>query len=192
MNTLGNVIDKIHERRIQRRTGINDDTPKLPPTAIVTMCLGFCLLYPTATALVVLATIGFVGIAISTALESLRSTPAAISAAGAGPTPASAVPTSAQRATAPSGGLRGVVTYAGPQPARKMLPAPRGGRPALDESLLVNEKNGGLANAVVYLEKLPAGVAIPPPSPKGLTVTLFGARLIPHITLYRSRQDNSY
>jgi hypothetical protein len=204
MSDLGTVISKICQRRDSPRADLPDFAANSPLAPLWERWLAQCLSYPMVTGLVAMAVLGVLGMFFFAAQWGLTSPPAAAPPAAVGvaiPTgtlaggsgasfpPATAIGVSESREAEHTGTLSGVVSYLGPHPARTMLPAPTGtGRSVIDESLIVDETSAGLANAFVYLEKLPAGVTIPPPSASEIDATIFGARLIPHAILVRTGQ----
>jgi len=85
-------------------------------------------------------------------------------------------------AAATTGSVQGVIKYAGkaakPAPIKPTKdPAVCGARPLFDESLLVG-KGGGLANAVIWLDRVPGARA---PVPAQARVDQVACRYVPHV-----------
>ena len=102
----------------------------------------------------------------------------------------------------PSGSFKGVVTFKGTPPARKLIH--KKGDPKIEKAedravcaaedyfsdeFLVNEKaDNGVANVVIYLEKTPAGYTPPPVPEEPVVFDQKNCRFIPHILLIRCNQ----
>lgn len=100
-----------------------------------------------------------------------------------------------------TGTLRGVITFKGTPPKPKVI-VPKGdpkiqkeedrkvcaADDLLSEELLVNEKDNGVANVFVYLQKAPAGYKAPPPPTEPAVQDQKGCRFIPHALLVRTHQ----
>jgi len=202
MRDLGEAIDKICARREERRGRVTDLPPRVLLSPVGPRWLERCLVYPTATSLSVLAVVGYLGIALFVAMEGLRSTPPALRAApltaiprpapaapaGAGLAPATLLATSDSLPVPRRGTVTGTIKYSGQPPTRTMLVSDTGAHPVLDESLIVDERNGGLANAVVYLEAIPPHTAVPPLPTTEVRINRFGSRFIPHVIPVRTGQ----
>ena len=100
-----------------------------------------------------------------------------------------------------AGTFKGVVTFKGTPPARKLIkrkddptvkPEDRAVCVAEDyfsDEFLVNEKaDNGVANVVVYLAKTPAGYTPPPVPEEPAVFDQKGCRFIPHVLLLRCNQ----
>lgn len=87
-----------------------------------------------------------------------------------------------------TGAFTAVVAYDGPPPAPVNLKVP-GGAPILDKSLLVDAETGGIANVVVYFDKVPAGVPIPAAPREPSSMTVAGGQFVPHFSVLRTGQN---
>jgi hypothetical protein len=88
-----------------------------------------------------------------------------------------------------TGALSVLILFDGPPPAPRMLNAPGAVAPVPDESLLVDAKTGGIANVVVYLDKVPAGVIVPAEPPPPVAMAIVGSRFAPRVLAVRTGQD---
>src|SRR5262249_26298519 len=86
------------------------------------------------------------------------------------------------------GTLRGSITYKGPAVEPRILRGEPDVGPVEDESLVVDPKSSGLANVCIYLQKVPAGVVVPPPPKEPAAVTVKNGRIIPHVVAIRVGQ----
>lgn len=93
-----------------------------------------------------------------------------------------------------TGTLSAVITFDGPVPPANLLKLPAAAvAPNIpDESLIVDAKTGGIANVVVYLEKAPAGVAVPAAPPEPVAVKVAGGRFVPHVFVVRTGQAATF
>ena len=91
------------------------------------------------------------------------------------------------------GDFTGRIAYDGKPPLARTIIVPFGGAPLIDESLMVNVDNGGIANVVVTLVRsrhalLPAHPSYEPEGEATVDLTIAAGRLDPHITLLRTTQ----
>ena len=93
--------------------------------------------------------------------------------------------------------VSGTVLYEGPPPVPQVIGRmvgfrrsgePDEGPPVMDESLLVDPSTRGLANVVIYLDKVPAGVAAPPAPQALVAMAIAGGRFVPHVSVVRTGQ----
>lgn len=100
-----------------------------------------------------------------------------------------------------TGTFRGVVTFKGTAPKRKVI-VPKGdpkiekeddrkvcaAQDLLSDELIVNEKDNGVANVFVYLQKIPSGYKAPPPPDEPAVFDQKGCRFTPHALFVRVNQ----
>ena len=91
------------------------------------------------------------------------------------------------------GDFTGRIAYDGKPPLARTIIVPFGGAPLIDESLMVNVDNGGIANVVVTLVRsrhalLPAHPSYESEGEATVDLTIAAGRLDPHITLLRTTQ----
>jgi hypothetical protein len=87
-----------------------------------------------------------------------------------------------------SGVFSALIVYDGPAPAPVNLGLV-GGVPIPDESLVMDEKTRGIANVVVYFEKAPAGIRVPPPPQEPRTMAIAGGQFVPRLSVVRASQN---
>ncbi len=109
-----------------------------------------------------------------------------------------------EKPAAGTGTFKGVVTFKGKPPARKVI-VPKGGvgnpdvKPEdraicaaddlLSDELIVNEKaDNAVANVVIYLKKSPEGYTAPPVPKEPAVLDQKGCRFTPHILVLRCNQ----
>src|SRR5262249_38127890 len=87
-----------------------------------------------------------------------------------------------------TGVFSALIVHDGPAPAQANLGVV-GGVPIPDESLVVDEKTRGVANVVVYLDKVPAGIRVPAPPHEPRTMAIAGARFEPRLSVVCTGQN---
>ena len=101
-----------------------------------------------------------------------------------------------------TGTLRGVVTFKGAAPKRRVIVAkgdPKiekeedrkicAAEDLLSDELIVNEKaDNGVANVCIFLKSAPSGYKAPPPPEEPAVFDQKGCRFIPHILFVRTKQ----
>lgn len=100
-----------------------------------------------------------------------------------------------------TGTLRGVITFKGTAPKRKVI-VPKddpkiqkeedrkvcAADDLLSDELLVNEKDNGVANVFIYLQKAPSGYKAPAPPEEPAVFDQKGCRFVPHALFVRTHQ----
>jgi hypothetical protein len=86
-----------------------------------------------------------------------------------------------------TGASSALIVHDGPAPAQANFGVV-GGVPIPDESLVVDDKTRGVANVVVYLDKIPAGIRVPAPPQEPRTMVVVGGRFEPRLSVVRTGQ----
>jgi hypothetical protein len=202
MGDLSNLLEKIHDRRI--RAGYREPRPpreRMPPDYIEP-----CVRYPTVSLVCFLAAAGATALAIALLLLILVAVSGTTRPAGALPPgravskPAPPVGSAGFESTkaetaetenppAETGAFSGTIIYAGRPSVRRIVVTPPVGPPVLDESLIVDARTHGVANVVIALDKVPAGITLPPVPVTPATFSIAGGVFVPHFLIVRAGQS---
>jgi len=202
MADLGAIVKKISEARALGTHGPPSTPPAPPPKPEPGELIRR---YPTVSLLCGVAIVGVVAIAILIPIFITRASgpPATRGAAmiqATGPVtvaPARAVAIGPLVPSGPlvdgpaetTGTLSGIIRMEGDPPVRRIVGTLPSGSPILDESLLVDPQSNGIANAVVYLVRPPAGATIPPAPASPSIFGISAATHVPHVLMARMGQE---
>lgn len=190
MNSFSEIVNRIRSHREANRGGLRtgggadegeSEFGALWSSRVPVFTIALCLIALVGLLPLVLAILG---------KPSLLKGPPPVTPA-AMPTP----PAAPARLPCPeieTGDFSGTITFDGIPPAPGVLVAAAPPVPAiLDESLLVDPKKGGIANVLVYAEKLPAGICVPPAPKVPVTVSITGGVFVPHAVFVQTGQTVS-